>query len=653
MSTIKNWHEDVFFGLHYDLHASASDTELGKNLTEEHLRERLLRIKPDWIQCDCKGHRGYTSWPTEVGSTSPGVVKDALRIHRTVTTELGIKLGMHYSGVIDERAIELHPNWSAISSENKPFENGTTCRLSPYVDELMIPQMLELVQKYDIDGFWVDGDNWGATPCWCLRCQEEFEKRSGIPKQNIPRKAGDPHWFEWLAFHRDLFTEYVTKYANAVHALKPDCMVCSNWMYTIRQPDPITAPIDYLSGDYTPNWGASRAAIEARMLDSRGQTWDLMVWGFTRNYTFPKFPWSMKNALHLSQEVSEVIALGGAVMIYSTPQRSGLLCGWQHDIMAEVARFCRERKRFCFKSQSASETAVLHLASHYYKNNEPLFNYGNAIQPLEGAINILTETQRSVDILTEEKVGGNLGKYKLLVVPEQTNLSDNVKKSLKTFVEQGGFVLMSGAHLVEEVSELVGCAPGKVLEGAQIPISGECAVFAGDWQAPLLSKAEALRFCCCDLEPLKINANEPVVTFNRIGRGGVVAIHGSFFENYFVIHFPRIRRLFDEIVGALPIDWNVELSSSRRLEMICRKKEGNLLVNLINRGSGETLSPERTIIEELPPVTNVLLKIKCSSSPKSITLQPEGHCLNFIYIKGHAELRIPEVRIHDIVKICF
>jgi len=93
-----NWHDDAFFGIHYDLHARATDTELGRELTPEHLRERLLRVKPDWIQCDCKGHPGYTSWPTSVGSISPGVVNDALRIHRDVTSELGIKLGMHYSG---------------------------------------------------------------------------------------------------------------------------------------------------------------------------------------------------------------------------------------------------------------------------------------------------------------------------------------------------------------------------------------------------------------------------------------------------------------------------------------------------------------------------------------------------------------------------
>ncbi len=97
MAERNNWHENVFFGIHYDLHASAEDTELGKEISYEHIRERLLRVKPDWIQWDCKGHPGYTSWPTEIGSTSPGVVNDMLRVVRDVTKELGIRLGMHYT----------------------------------------------------------------------------------------------------------------------------------------------------------------------------------------------------------------------------------------------------------------------------------------------------------------------------------------------------------------------------------------------------------------------------------------------------------------------------------------------------------------------------------------------------------------------------
>ena len=66
-----NWHDKVYFGLHYDQHANKWDFELGKAVTHEMLREAWKKIKPDWVQCDCKGHEGYTSYPTKVGYPSP------------------------------------------------------------------------------------------------------------------------------------------------------------------------------------------------------------------------------------------------------------------------------------------------------------------------------------------------------------------------------------------------------------------------------------------------------------------------------------------------------------------------------------------------------------------------------------------------------
>lgn len=45
------WWVNGFFGLHYDLHARAEDTELGSALTPEHLRAELEKVKPDFVQC--------------------------------------------------------------------------------------------------------------------------------------------------------------------------------------------------------------------------------------------------------------------------------------------------------------------------------------------------------------------------------------------------------------------------------------------------------------------------------------------------------------------------------------------------------------------------------------------------------------------------
>lgn len=650
-----NWHDAAFFGIHYDLHAHSSDTELGAELTHEHLRESLLRVKPDWIQCDCKGHAGWTSWPTKVGSPSPGIIRDALRIHRDVTAELGIKLGMHYSGVWDSRAIELHPEWAAIGPDGARNPN-MTCRLSAYDDELMIPQMLELVRDYDVDGFWVDGENWAATPCWCEACRAEFTRRTGLAA--IPGAADEPNWSAWLAFHRDLFVEHVTHYADAVHAVKPDCLICSNWMYTVRQPDPITAHVDYLSGDYDWIWGADRAAVEGRVLDGRPLSWDLMAWGFTKTGDMNSaIPWCVKPLPHLCQELVEVVALGGAVMIYNTPQRTGWLTGWHQQRFAEAAEFCRARQEVCFGSTTVPQALIIHTAAPYYAANSPLFNYGSSIEPIEGALHALLETQRSTDILTEADALERMAAYPLAVIPEATGLDTQTVAALEAYATAGGTVILSGAHLADELPGLIGCAPGQTLgtpdePGAIYLQAGEEAVGVfGPWHIPLPDPATEVLACRLkQQEPAKDTTTDPVITRRRVGEGSVIAIHGPVFRNYFQGHYPILRRVLRELIAGLDIAWKVEVCAPPQVEVILREKDGARVVNLINRGAAETTMPRRPMLEDIAPVGEITLRLPLPAAPASVTAVPEG-ALTTSFADGVLTIKLAELPIHTAIVI--
>jgi len=664
-----NWHEDVFFGIHYDLHAGANDSGLGQDLTVEHLVERLSRVDPDWIQCDCKGHPGYTSWPTRVGSTAPGVVVDALRIHRDATRQLGIRLGMHYSGVWDTRAIELHPDWARVDEHGRPDgpsraqgdaqettaapQFDMTCRLSPYDADLMIPQMLEIVDAYDVDGFWVDGENWVSKPCWCARCTAEFTRRTSIAK--VPRTPDQPHWDAWLAFHRDLFVEHVVSYAAAVHARKPGCLICSNWMYSARQPDGVRAPVDYLSGDCDWAWGANRAAIEGRVLDGRGLRWDLMAWAFTKTGPVQADPpWTMKTVTHLCQEAGEVVALGGAIMVYDQPQRTGWLTGWRQDLIAAVADFCRARKDACFQSETIPQAAVLHLASHYCAHNTPLFNYGAALQPVEGALHALLEPGRSTDVLTEETALQRMNEYKLVVVPEQTHLSEQLRTALGDYARAGGQVLMSGAHLAADYPDLIGASPkGTALdETTYLPIGARAVSVSVPWQ-PVAPRedTEAWAYRLAQQEPEKDTTEQVIVTRRPAGRGSIIAVHGPIFQNYASGHYPDVRAFIAGLVDRLNISWMAEVEAPARLELILRRKNGKLVINLLNRGAGETLSPHRVIVDELPPVRDVVVRIRHQDRPRAVTAVPDDTPLDYSYDDGVVTVTLPRVDIHSAIVV--
>ena len=60
--------KESFWGLHFDFHATPKDGIQGKNLKEEDIRKICHLLKPDFIQIDCKGHPGYTSYPSKLGN---------------------------------------------------------------------------------------------------------------------------------------------------------------------------------------------------------------------------------------------------------------------------------------------------------------------------------------------------------------------------------------------------------------------------------------------------------------------------------------------------------------------------------------------------------------------------------------------------------
>ncbi|MHB1459986.1 MAG: beta-galactosidase trimerization domain-containing protein [Armatimonadota bacterium] len=644
------WHDQVFFGLHFDLHAGVGDHDLGRSLTHEHLNAMLTRINPDWVQCDCKGHAGYTSWPTKVGSTSPGVVKDSLRIYRDVTKELGMPLVMHYSGVWDARAVELHPEWRSIKSDGTP--SGMTCNLSAYIDELMIPQMIELIDNYDVDGFWVDGDMWACLHCYCDKCKAEFTRRTGIPE--YPTADSEPNWGMWSDFHRTIFVEHVRKYTDAVHMRKPGCTVCSNWIYTVGHPDAVSVDVDYLSGDFAHVWGTEASSIEGRFISSRHMSWDLMAWGFTTAEN-KMSGWTFKTAAHLCQEISSIMALSGAVSIYDQPQRCGYHTDWHTDILADVARFARTRQDWCQGTTSVPQAVIVHCPEHLYAGSPNMLMpvFGEVRDPLLGALHALLENHVSVDIVRPDDLMDTLCDYKLVVIPEQTKLSDRFKTALRMYVQQGGKVIATGVSVSSDMAELAGVmADGEPHDGYfYLQVGREATVLKGPYQPVSLTTGQCVKKVMNENQPGLNETAIPAITINSVGEGEFLAIHCPVLTHYRTTHYPRTRQLIGEVLHLMNPGFTVDAAAPARLYLVLRQKPGYLIIHLLNNGTTHPMSPSQVMVEDVPPVGPVSLTVKCLLPPKAVTLRPGCEGLVWSWREGNLTVDIQSVGIFDSVVI--
>lgn len=632
---------DSFLGIHFDFHAGEDCKEVGKNTTPEMVEQIIDLVQPDYVQTDCKGHPGVSSYPTKVGHPVPGFVGDPLRVWRDVTARRGVGLYMHYSGVWDSHAVATHPDWAVVDADGKRSVNITSL-FSPYADQLLIPQLRELADVYGVDGVWVDGECWAALPDYGDAAAKAFREATGI--QDLPRKPGDPHWYEFLQFHRQSFRNYLNHNIAEVKRTNPEFQMCSNWAFSDHMPEPVCAPVDFLSGDYSPQDSVNSARVSARFLARQGKPWDLMAWSFT---TVPDR--RQKTAVQLKREAAVVLALGGGFQAYFTQNRDGSVRLEEMPVMAEVAKFCRERQALCHHSEMVPQVALLFSTAAHYRRINGLFSRDHG--RLDGVLRALLEGQQSVEVETEGQLAGRLAEYPLIVVPEWEYLEPEFKQDLIAYVQNGGNLLLvapdSAALFADEL--------GAKLEGERGPQGdlylagpeGKVATVKGSKQAVSLADG-AVPFGKLHEGADANSKSQPAASIRSLGRGKIAATYFTFGHHYSEAAPVASKEFLNSLVRELFPEPMVEVTGDSGVDVCVARKDGQLLVNLVN-----TSGPHRTqsYIESIPPVGPFQVTIRLDKAPTSVTLQPAGTPLPVEFNDGRLELTVPQVAIHDIIVV--
>ncbi len=648
-----------YFGLHYDLHANERDTALGTHCTPEELERSLRLMGPEWVQTDCKGHRGMTSWFSKVpnASVSPGVKKDALKGWREATRRMGVLLHCHYSGIWDQAAAEKHPEWAVVPNpkarkDDDAFHTaqGRMCPRGGYLEGLLVPQMVELVKRYGVDGFWVDGEIWAVQPCYCGRCRASFTERTGIKR--APTSPEDRDWVAWMGFQRESFYEYVTRYVTAVHDKCPEARICSNWLHTFKDPGEPLVPTDWISGDTV--YGLDPLRCEARFISTRGRPWDLMAWNFFRvgDWSDKTRPWTTKQPEMLLQEAATVLALGGNFQVYENPSplRDGRLVDWRMKRLGEVGRWVKTRRSWCRDTEAVPQVAVLHSERHFRSQPAKDLYFSCEAAAVEGAVFALLENQLSVDILDEWALLPRLAEFPLVVAPEQERMSAEMAAALGQYARQGGRLLVSGAesHGLQEPG-FWGAEQTTVEEEKTYFVAsreGSFAAWSKRWGGLCPRRAKALgRLGTTGLTDAELT-EYPGAVINRVGKGQVVYVPWDLFRFYRETRYPAARGWVGELVQALQPDLGLWVQAPAVVDVILRRKGRRRLVHLINRSTGLSLEPPARAVEEIPPVGPVEIEMRVESPPRKVWLAGDQAEFKWGWAKGRLWARVEEVEIH-------
>lgn len=447
--------QDRYFGLHMDFHANVKDSILPLTTSLETQRIRfssfLKAVRPDYLQVDCKGHAGYTSWPSKWGTQAGSIGHDPLALWSDICKELNTPLWVHYSGVQDGAALLKHPHWAALTADGKPHDKATSMT-SAYVDSLMLPQLLEVHQRYGVAGAWVDGDCWGQELDHHPQQQQAFLRQ--YPQFSQTPKKGQPGYDQWVAMQRQQFMTYLQHLKAELGRRAPGMRLISNWAFSSHIPLPALPQYQELSGDLSPTNALNAAHFEGRFLRGQSSRWDIMLWGHARNFN-TGFR-TLKTTQQVLQEAAHILALGGGVSAFFNMQRDGGPSHMVTPMARNLARFMNQwRGQTAYHHpgwKSAAEIAVVIPSAYYMQKmaaNGSLYRAWNGeYNDLEGLSMALQAAGLSYDFVLESQASERLPAYAYALLPDCDTLTPAAVQALESFA---GPVLISGpraAHLL-------------------------------------------------------------------------------------------------------------------------------------------------------------------------------------------------------------
>jgi hypothetical protein len=515
----------------------------------------------------------------------------------------------------------------------------------PYVDSLLIPQFKELIDNYDIDGCWIDGECWALQADYSLEMLNAFRAETGI--QQIPKSFSDSGGYEFNEINRKAFRQYVAHYTDELHRYDPEFQVTSNWAFSSHMPEPVDIDIDFISGDFSHVNSVYSGFFESRCIAPQGKPWDLMAWSFA--YNFNTGAPITKSAAQLKQLAATVMSMGGGYQVYFQQNRDASPQPWQFGLMKEVAGFCRERQPYCQNAKPVPQVALLYSSENYKKFTRGIYSNSSVNEPLRGMLNLLLNAQNAVEILMEHHLKGRMQEYPLIVIPECRYLADDFKAELLAYVENGGNLLVVGTGATALFTDALNVefSDTAAVSTQFLAFGNEMAGINTLFQPVELKEgatACGFRYPVSDLR----FPSSPAASVTSYGKGKIAGVYLDISRKYNETANPVYRNFVNLIARELFPEPVAEVKGSANVAITVNRLGEKLAVNLINI-SGDHSNEKVARYDEIPAVGPLSIQIRTENAPRKVILQPENIALDFSFSDGIVKTVVERLDIHSIV----
>jgi hypothetical protein len=652
--------------VHLDFHTAGQIPGVGTDWDPVAFVETLQRAHVNSINLFARGHHGYVYYSPTRFTRHPALDFDLLGAQVEACHSAGIAAPIYITVGWDELSASRHPEWlevtpAGVLGQHSPLEPAwkKLCLNSPYLD-YVADQSQEVIDLFGchVDGLWYDIILQGE--CVCANCLRDMRRQGLDPASSVDRQA----------FARQVRDACRKRLFDAGLARVPGTMVFFNsghvgYDQTIKSLEHFTH-FELESLPSTGQWGYSHYPISVRYARTLGKPHLGMTGKFHTSWgDFSSF----KNQAALEFECFQMLANGAACCIGDQLHPRGRLSAPVYDLIGRVYAQVEAKEPWCIDARPVNDLAVFNVEAA--GTDDGRVDTSNA-----GVLRMLLECHQQFDYVDER---ADWSAYRVLVFPDKVPFSPGLAERVRAYLAQGGKVIAShrsglnsegsGFALTEFGVQLQGEAPNLpdylrartalnadladteyvIYERGLAVTPDTGTTVLADVTGPYFNRTWD-HFCSHRQTPMDPGNGADYPGITRSTAGNVVYFAHPIFAGYRRQAPLWYKRLFQAALALLlpqPLV-RTDAPTTAQVTVTRQADPARTIVHLLHY-IPERRGLEFDTIEDVIPLHNVRLSIRCDAAPESVYLAPSRVQLPIEYRDGYLHLVVPKVRGHQMV----
>jgi hypothetical protein len=535
------------------------------------------------------------------------------------------------------------------------------CLNTPYADEL-IAQTEELIDRYDIDGFFYDAVLYDHDGCLCTTCMRELREQGLDPANRADRRAHN---------HASA-RRFMQRIGQAIHAKQPEAELAFNtrWGLHFEDEAQFYTQVD-LEALPTGGWGYGFYPLWSRFARNFGMPMSAMTGRFHGSWA----DWGgLKHPEAMRFECATILASGGQVSMGDQLHPRGRLTDAIYTMVGEAFRDVEAIEAYCHGAVAAPQIGLLVLNSDV--GDQPIVASIGA--EIEGAGKMLLELHHQFDVITARCP--DFGRYQVLIAPDTGPATPELAARLKEFVADGGGLLTSHTALLDPASgqfalgeelgidflgmatsvpdyfQITSAALHSVVSHPNFPYTlydGPTVRVAPHAGTQRLAEAYETYFNRTwehftshrATPPLPEPAGYPAIT----RRQGVMYIYGPIFGAYQKYGNLTFRALVGRCLDMLLPERLVETSAPASAEVSLMRQGNRDVVHVVNYSPGRRAPDHIEVLEAPIPLHDITIHVRRATSTARVHLALAGTELAFTNQAGVVTVTVPRIAAHEVV----